>query len=302
MGGKAEMSKSSDVIALDTVAEFLTEIFPPALAEEWDNTGLLIGERTRPIKGVVTALTVTPQVVGEAARRGADLIVSHHPFPFRAAKRWTSETADGALLLALVGRGLALYSPHTSFDSALWGINRQIAARLELTDVVPMRPLPVFSSDAMLCGLEPDVVDLLKPEVSAPLGSGRIGTLPKPLPLSRLVEKVRRTFSVQTLPYVGRGDKEISRVAIACGAADDFVEDAIRLKADAILLGEIRYHHALEAEQADLAVLAPGHFATEHFATVALADRLARRFPQLNIMASQEERDPFRFDGRRSFP
>ncbi|MBO7679841.1 MAG: Nif3-like dinuclear metal center hexameric protein, partial [Thermoguttaceae bacterium] len=271
-------------------------------AEEWDNTGLLIGDRTRPVKAVITALTVTPKVVGEAARRGVDLIVSHHPFPFRAAKRWTNETAAGALLLALAGKGLALYSPHTSFDSALWGINRQIAARLELTDVVPMRPLPVFSTGAMLCGLESDIADLLKAEVSAALGSGRIGTLPRPLPLSELLGKVRQMFSVQTLPYVGRGGKEISRIAIACGAADDFVEDAINLKADAILLGEIRYHHALEAEQADLAVLAPGHFATEHFATVALADRLARRFPQLNILASQEERDPFRFDGWRSFP
>ena len=296
------MSKNSDVITLDTVAEFLTEIFPPALAEEWDKPGLLIGDRTRPVKAVITALTVTPKVVGEAARRGVDLIVSHHPFPFRAAKRWTNETAAGALLLALAGKGLALYSPHTSFDSALWGINRQIAARLELTDVVPMRPLPVFSTGAMLCGLESDIADLLKAEVSAALGSGRIGTLPRPLPLSELLGKVRQMFSVQTLPYVGRGGKEISRIAIACGAADDFVEDAINLKADAILLGEIRYHHALEAEQADLAVLAPGHFATEHFATVALADRLARRFPQLNILASQEERDPFRFDGWRSFP
>ncbi len=291
------MSKNSDVIALDTVAEFLTEIFPPALAEEWDNTGLLIGDRTRPVRTVVTALTVTLEVVGEAARCGADLIVSHHPFPFRAAKRWTSETAAGALLLALAGKGLALYSPHTSFDSALWGINRQIAALLELTDVVPMRPLPVLPNAAMLSGLEPDTTDLLKTELSAALGAGRIGSFRRPFPLSELLKKVREIFSVQTFPYVGRLDNEISRVAIACGAADDFVEDAIRLKADAIVLGEIRYHHALEAEQAGLAVLAPGHFATEHFATVALADRLARRFPQLNILASQEERDPFRFDG-----
>lgn len=291
------MANRPDVVTLNTVAEFLTEIFPPALAEEWDNTGLLIGDRSRSVKTVVTALTVTETVVSEAARCGGDLIVSHHPFPFQAAKRWTSDTTAGKLLLALVGEGLALYSPHTSYDSAFWGINRQIARRMGLTEVVSLRPLPVLPCEAMLSGLDSKTTELLKAELHTPLGIGRIGTLPKPITLLELLKEVREQFSVQTVPYVGDPSRKISRLAIACGAADDFVKDAIHLGADAFLLGEIRYHKALEAVNANMAVLAPGHFATERFAAVTLADRLARKFPQLNILASKEEWDPFRFDG-----
>ena len=66
-------------------------------------------------------------------------IVTHHPVLFRGAKRLTSETPDGRLLLPLLRAGVAVYSPHTAFDNCRDGINDAICRRLGLTNVAPLR-------------------------------------------------------------------------------------------------------------------------------------------------------------------
>ena len=69
---------------------------PTQLAEDWDNVGLLVGDRTLSVERVMTCLTVTPETVSEAIQRRVDLIVTHHPMPFRPMKRLTTDTiAEG---------------------------------------------------------------------------------------------------------------------------------------------------------------------------------------------------------------
>ena len=54
---------------------------------------------------------------------------------YDAIRQVRSENPEGTLLLRLVGAGIAVYSPHTAHDSALFGINRQLAEGLGLTEV-----------------------------------------------------------------------------------------------------------------------------------------------------------------------
>lgn len=147
--------------AVPTVADvtaYLDRFAPPALAADWDNTGLLLGDATAAIDRIVTCLTITPEVVAEAVAENAQLIVSHHPVLFRGTKKLTSHTPDGRLLLPLLRAGIAVYSPHTSFDNCPGGINDGICRRLGLTSVTPLSPkelrreckLVVFVSDTDL--------------------------------------------------------------------------------------------------------------------------------------------------------
>jgi len=76
---------------------------------------------------LMTCLTITPASAAEAVAGRADLIVSHHPLPFRPLSRLTSETSEGRLLLELIGAKIAVFSPHTAFDSAQDGINQRLA-------------------------------------------------------------------------------------------------------------------------------------------------------------------------------
>ena len=112
---------------------------PPSLAAEWDNVGLLAGDPALPANRILTCLTITPAVVEEAIAERVELIVAHHPVMFRGVKKLTPHTPDGRLLLALLRHGIAVYSPHTSFDNCSGGINDGLARRLGLTDVQPLR-------------------------------------------------------------------------------------------------------------------------------------------------------------------
>ena len=277
------------------LAEAIRAACPLPLAEEWDNVGLLIGESGKEVRRVMTCLTVSLETAGEAVRENADLIVSHHPFPFRAEKRWTDETHAGSVLLTLVRGGVAVFSPHTAHDSAFWGVNRQLADLFGLTDVKPLCPGDICAGSAMLGGVPSEKAVLLNGELDLPLGSGRIGSFPKPVRLSAFADEVCRKLRRPGLTFVGDPNRELSRLAIGCGAADEFITEAARAGADALLLGEARFHNALLSRELGLALLLPGHYATERFAMERMADRLASLFPDLTVWASRSERDPIRY-------
>src|SRR5262245_49959169 len=122
------------------VAEFLERLAPTRRAAEWDNVGLILGEHSAGVTRVLTCLTVTPPVVEEAISSGVSLIVTHHPMLFRPVQKLTDATPEGRMVVALMRAGIAVYSPHTSFDNCAGGINDLLAQKLGLTDVRPLRP------------------------------------------------------------------------------------------------------------------------------------------------------------------
>ncbi len=103
--------------------ETLEAIAPPEYAEEWDNVGLLVGDREREVSGP-TLLTIdfTEEVLEEARGMKADFVVAYHPPLFHARKRLTSEDATGRVLLGAIESGISVYSPHTAIDAAPGGV------------------------------------------------------------------------------------------------------------------------------------------------------------------------------------
>lgn len=259
---------------LKSVCEYLDQFAPPELAEDWDNVGLLVGDRQRGVRRVMTCLTITPASAEEAVREGAELIVTHHPLPFRPLKRLTADSTPGRLLLQLIRAGVAVYSPHTAFDSAAAGINQQLAEGLGLCDIVPL---------------------ITKTDRLPGLGAGRCGNLTPKATLAELVERLKVFLHLDGLHVVGAAEQRVGRVAVACGAAGEFLDPARRAGCDALVTGETTFHTSLEAEAQGLALLLPGHFASERFAVVNLAEQLAARFPELLVWGSRQERDPLRW-------
>ena len=124
------------------VCNELAELAPLSLAEDWDNVGLLLGDRTHRAERVLTCLTLTPDVADEAVASKSDLIVTHHPILFKPVKKISGDTADGSMLLKLIQHRIAVYSPHTAWDNSRYGINQQLADRLKLQNVASLRPRP----------------------------------------------------------------------------------------------------------------------------------------------------------------
>src|SRR5437899_9691223 len=121
------------------IIEYLNQFAPSHLAADWDNVGLLLGDRETRCERVMTCLTLTPDVAQEAIQANVRLIVTHHPILFRSVQRLTADTPEGRMLLSLIQAGVAVYSPHTAFDNTAGGINDALARRLDLIDVVPLR-------------------------------------------------------------------------------------------------------------------------------------------------------------------
>jgi len=261
---------------LAEILTFLSDFAPPELAEDWDNTGLLIGQRDDAVSSIMTCLTLTPDVAEEAVSNGASLIIAHHPILFRAVKKLTDETSEGRMLLSLIRAGVAVYSPHTSYDSAYEGVNRQLAASLNLTDVKPIRTLDESDSTSN----------------DEPIGSGRLGDLPTEILLTDFVELVKQALKIDNTWFVGDSAATVRRVGIACGAAAEFMGDAARQGCDVLLTGEARFHACLEARTRGIALVLPGHYPTERPAMENLASRLSNQFPDLTVWASDLETDP----------
>lgn len=155
------------------VTQILEDWFPLSLAESWDNVGLIVGDRTRTVERIMTCLSVTAESAEEAIREKADLIVSHHPILFRKVRSLTSDGPE-RVVYSLMRAGISVYSPHTAFDGASGGINEQIAERMGLKDVRPLRPasesrsfkLAVFVPESDLDRVQRALFDA---------GAGRIG-------------------------------------------------------------------------------------------------------------------------------
>lgn len=268
------------MINVAEIQDYLANLAPPDLAESWDNVGLLTGDPAQKVDQILTCLTLTPDVAAEAISAGADLIISHHPILFRPVQQITSTSVEGKMLLDLIQAKTAVYSPHTSYDSAERGINWQLANLLGLEEIGVLRPLASQTEQ--------------RGDVER--GAGRFGTLPAEFTLPQLNQLIKQALKISSLQFVGESDLRIRRIGIACGAAAEFLKDAHRHECQVLLTGEARFHACLEARALGMGLILPGHYATERPAMEQMAHVLQQQFPKLKIGASQQETDPLQWD------
>lgn len=256
------------------IVERLEGFAPTSLAEAWDNVGLLVGAADWPANRILTCLTITPAVVAEAIDERVELIVSHHPLPFHPLKAITPATTPGKLLLELIGAKVGVYSPHTAFDSASAGINQHLAIGLGLQQIEPLVPLAQSAE--------------------ADVGTGRVGSIAEGLTLEELAQRVKSFLGVESVHVVGASEQPVHQVAIACGSGGSLLNAAIERGCDGFVTGEIGFHGCLEAEARGVGLVLPGHFASERFALLSLADYLREQVSGIEVWASRRERDPLR--------
>lgn len=259
------------MIPVREICDFLHRLAPLDLAEDWDNVGLLIGSLERPVRRLMTCLTITPDTAEEAVREGVDMVVVHHPFPFHATKRITDATPAGRMLLRLIRAEVSVYSAHTAYDSAARGINQQLAEIIGCLDIRPLVPQ---------ANGEPG------------RGAARYGQFPSPRTVVEIVDALRRRVGPFSAQVTRPSERPIRQIAVACGSAGGFVAAACEKGCDALVLGEASFHVCLDAQARDLQLILLGHYASERFAMEQMADRLASQFDGLTVWSSRAESDP----------
>lgn len=232
---------------VQTILELLQQKAPLELAEEWDNVGLLVGDRTAEVTAVVVALDVTDAVLDRAMEVGAQLIVTHHPVIFDPLKTVTADT----LVYRLVKAGMSVISMHTNADKAAGGVNDCLCEKLGLSDV----------------------------EI-APDGLTRIGKLPASMTADVFASYVSQCLD--TAVRVKAGSDMIRTVALCGGSGADLVLSLLNT-ADAALTGEVKYHEWLSVPS-EKTLVDGGHYATEVMVTERFCAWLHEAFPALNVV------------------
>jgi len=174
---------------LRSVLEEIDRAAPFALAADWDNVGLMVGDPDREVRRLGIALDPLPEAVAEAADRGCEALLTHHPLFFSPIRRLDLSRDPGRAVLAAVERGVAVLAAHTNWDSAEGGVSFELARLLGLRDVSVLDP------DARL---------------------GAVGNFEEPLTAGEGLERVRRAWGLSWLDGYVSESCSILRVAL-CG-------------------------------------------------------------------------------------
>lgn len=230
---------------IKSIFDFLNEKFPVETACDFDNVGLLIGNKNRSVTKVLVALDCTNAAVDEAIKMGAQLIITHHPVIFESIK---SIDADGKIG-RLIENKISVISMHTNFDQGINGINDVLCQKIGLKNV---KPLTARDGYVLKVG---ETDNLTADEFAQKLKTS-------------LNTTVRFTDSL----------KKINTVVVCSGAGGGFLDDAVNAGADALVAADIKHSVFLEADEKGICLFDAGHFETEDIAVEPLKEMLQNEF------------------------
>ena len=114
------------------IIQQLETLAPLAYAEEFDNVGLLVGDKNTKVSGVLVTLDTLPEVVDEAIANDCNLIISFHPIIFKGLKSITGKTYVEQVVQKAIKNDICIFAIHTALDNAFEGVNASICEALEL--------------------------------------------------------------------------------------------------------------------------------------------------------------------------
>lgn len=234
---------------------YLNSIAPFETQEDWDNSGMLVGDMDAEVKKVAVVLDITHEEIKKAKAIGADLIISHHPVIFNPIKSVTK----GSVPYELVASSINALCCHTPLDIADGGTNDSLA---ELLGIEVTR-----TEDPIL----------------------RLGTV-EPTTAQELAGKIANTLNTK-VRYADAGRK-IEKIAICTGAGCSLIEAAGEI--DAFITGDASHHNFLDCIQAGITLIAAGHYETEIVVVPVLVKKLQAQFPDIEIIDIKQE-NPIKF-------
>lgn len=220
---------------LKDIINIIEKEYPKNLASEWDNVGLLAGKDTNEIKSVLVTLDITPDVVDEAVKMNADLILSHHPLLFGGVKSFREDNEKMNMYVKIIRNNISVYSAHTNMDTAPYGINQRLAELFNFSDI-----------------------EVLEDET----GLGRIGNI-KEITLKDFCKVVKEKLNTPGLRVAGNLNSTIKRVAVGSGSCGDIIPIALKKGADVMITADMKYHIAIDSVDNGISVIDAGHYPTE---------------------------------------
>ncbi len=245
------------------ITDFFEGFAPVCTAMNFDNAGLLAGDKNTEISKVLLALDITAEVVEEAAEKNCELIISHHPVIFRPLKRLDTRSAA----YQLARHGVSAVCMHTNLDlSTEFGVNTCLAEALGVKN-----PRKSDLGECLFVGELESETDILS-----------------------FAKHVKKVLSCEGLRYTDVNPK-VKTVAVASGAGGSDIIAAAEEGADAFVTGEIKHHEINDANALGVDIIDVGHFKSEDIVILPLKKRLEEAFPDIIFTKSQVYGDKIKY-------
>ncbi|MDO4301753.1 MAG: Nif3-like dinuclear metal center hexameric protein [Clostridia bacterium] len=246
------------------IINIIESIAPKELCCSWDNVGVMAGDSNCEVKKAVIALDCSAAVIDEAVSIGADMIITHHPFIFKAVKNLNFDTPLSVKIAKVIKNDIIVYSAHTNLDIADFGTNYTLAKLLELENV---HGLVSMGNDSYM---------------------GRYGNLRNELKFGDLIDFVKEKLCAEKLVVNGDMDTAINKVALCTGAGADFefMAEAKKKGCQAYITGDVGYHDAQIAEDLGMCLIDGTHYLTEVIVVDTLYKILSDKFKEVEFIKS----------------
>ena len=260
------------MIKVNNIIKEMELLAPTYLKEDFDNVGLMVGDKNKEVKKVLLALDCTLKVIEEAKKENVELIITHHPLIFKRPSSITTDTLQGKKIIELIKNDISLYSSHTNLDSVENGLNDTIVSILGFDNF--------------------KILEKNKRDDKA--GLGRIVSLNESIQLEDLISKIKKSLNINNLRVV-KGKDKVNKIAIINGSGQDFIGKAVALGADCIITGDTTYHFASDYKEMEISILDVGHFASEQITFFNVMENLKEKFKDVEFITYTVEEDPFSF-------
>src|SRR5688572_14030392 len=127
-------------VKIKDLTYFLETLAPGSYQESYDNAGLITGNPSQDVKGVLITLDCTEEVVDEAIRLGCNLIIAHHPIVFKGLKRLTGSNYVERTVIKAIKNDIGIFAIHTNLDNVFAGVNRKIGEKIGLSNLKILAP------------------------------------------------------------------------------------------------------------------------------------------------------------------
>ncbi|GHV46775.1 GTP cyclohydrolase 1 type 2 [Clostridia bacterium] len=245
-------------LTIREVYDYLDKLAPFSDAENWDNSGLLVGSPGDDVTGLLLCLDVSLTVIEEAAAHGANLIFSHHPVIFQPLRNLPSRSP----VYTAAAAGIGVICGHTNFDRHVMG-----GLLLEAMG---------FPDNCPDSGEKMWKTSLLKQPLRA-------------LDLARIAAK---SLSVPDVRFYDAG-QAAEKVAVCSGAGGSVITDAADGGCGALITGDVKHSQWREAEMLGISLIDAGHYYTEIILAQSLFRGIQDRFPELNVFISEADKCPY---------
>ncbi|MGM0418283.1 MAG: Nif3-like dinuclear metal center hexameric protein [Thermodesulfobacteriota bacterium] len=253
--------------ALKEIISLIEEIAPLRLAESWDNSGLQLGDPDKEIKKIKIALDPDEDAIQKASQDNTDLLITHHPLFFSDIKSLNYQNNFGKIVKTAVCSDLAVYSAHTSLDSASGGLNDFIA---EKAGIVPL--FPILPGDDGL----------------AMEGPGRICENSEKLDGAGLINKLKKILNIDYITVAGDLNVYSDKIGVCTGSGASLISKSRSMGAEIFITGDVKYHEAKDAADQGMCIIDAGHYNTEIIACDLIKNRLDHKIKKSGLEIETE--------------